>query len=154
MSGPASSGQRNSALFSCFICVCVCGHGRYVCEGAEGFVYDGGLHWLRPLRMLLGEPTHVVATCSRTLSHMHGASPPLPRPAAAESSLWDSAALSSGAQSGRAARVALPGRPVTFESAAVSVSVRVRRPVAHQRAHQVRGRRERSVRERARARCH
>eukprot|EP00656_Telonema_subtile_P035859 TRINITY_DN39816_c0_g1_i1.p1 TRINITY_DN39816_c0_g1~~TRINITY_DN39816_c0_g1_i1.p1 ORF type:complete len:310 (+),score=75.79 TRINITY_DN39816_c0_g1_i1:258-1187(+) len=46
--------------------------GAYVCEGSEGFVFDGGLHWLRPLRMLVGEVSHVVATCGATLRHMRG----------------------------------------------------------------------------------
>jgi predicted dehydrogenase len=46
--------------------------GAYVCEAAEGFVFDGGLHWLRPLRMLLGECTHAVATAGRTIGAMTG----------------------------------------------------------------------------------
>lgn len=46
--------------------------GAYVCEGAEGFVFDGGLHWLRPMRMLLGECVEVVATCGATIAHMRG----------------------------------------------------------------------------------
>jgi len=46
--------------------------GAYVCEGAEGFVFDGGLHWLRPLRMLVGEVSQVVASCNKTIPHMKG----------------------------------------------------------------------------------
>ena len=29
--------------------------GSFICEAAEGYVFDGGLHWLRPLRMFLGK---------------------------------------------------------------------------------------------------
>lgn len=46
--------------------------GEYICRGPEGFVFDGGLHWLRPLRMLLGKPVRVSAVAGRTLVHMKG----------------------------------------------------------------------------------
>jgi len=46
--------------------------GSYICEGTEGFVFDGGLHWLRPLRMLMGEVTHVVSTSGPSIPHMSG----------------------------------------------------------------------------------
>jgi predicted dehydrogenase len=46
--------------------------GAYVCENAEGFTVDGGLHWLRPMRMLLGECLQVVSTCGSTIAHMRG----------------------------------------------------------------------------------
>ena len=29
--------------------------GSFIADAAEGFVFDGGLHWLRPLRMFLGK---------------------------------------------------------------------------------------------------
>ena len=32
----------------------------------------GGLHWLRPLRMLVGEVSQVVASCNKTIPHMKG----------------------------------------------------------------------------------
>ena len=29
--------------------------GSFIADAAEGFVFDSGLHWLRPLRMFLGK---------------------------------------------------------------------------------------------------
>jgi UDP-N-acetyl-2-amino-2-deoxyglucuronate dehydrogenase len=46
----------------------------YCCTAAEGFVVDGGLHWIRPLRMWLGECSHVVCSAGRSLTQMRGPS--------------------------------------------------------------------------------
>ena len=41
---------------------------------AASFTYDGASHWIRPLRMWLGEVTRVVGCCGTALSHMAGVS--------------------------------------------------------------------------------
>ena len=46
----------------------------YCCTAAEGFVVDGGLHWIRPLRMWLGECSHVVCSAGRSIKQMRGPS--------------------------------------------------------------------------------
>ncbi|CAJ1326980.1 unnamed protein product [Effrenium voratum] len=46
--------------------------GSFIASAAEGFVFDGGLHWLRPLRMFLGQAVRVAAVAGRTLPHMQG----------------------------------------------------------------------------------
>ena len=48
--------------------------GTFYCTADEGFTFDGGLHWIRPLRMFLGEVVSVVGTTGRALKHMKGAS--------------------------------------------------------------------------------
>ena len=48
--------------------------GTFYCTADEGFTFDGGLHWIRPLRMFLGEVGAVAATTGRALKHMKGAS--------------------------------------------------------------------------------
>ena len=35
--------------------------GSFIADAAEGFVFDGGLHWLRPLRMFLGKAGKAVS---------------------------------------------------------------------------------------------
>lgn len=39
-----------------------------------GFTFDGGLHWLRPLRIWMGEVSEVVAISDRSLDRMKGPS--------------------------------------------------------------------------------
>ncbi|CAK9041204.1 unnamed protein product [Durusdinium trenchii] len=46
--------------------------GSFIADAAEGFVFDGGLHWLRPLRMFLGKAQSVSAVAGRALPHMRG----------------------------------------------------------------------------------
>ena len=41
---------------------------------AASFTYDGASHWIRPLRMWLGEVTSVVGCCGTALTHMAGVS--------------------------------------------------------------------------------
>ena len=48
--------------------------GTFYCTADEGFTFDGGLHWIRPLRMFLGEVVTIAATTGRALKHMKGAS--------------------------------------------------------------------------------
>ena len=48
--------------------------GTFYSTQHEGFVFDGGLHWLRPLQMFMGSVTKVVGTTGRSLPHMRGAS--------------------------------------------------------------------------------
>ena len=35
----------------------------FIADAAEGFVFDGGLHWLRPLRMFLGKASKCQFLC-------------------------------------------------------------------------------------------
>ena len=37
--------------------------GSFIADAAEGFVFDGGLHWLRPLRMFLGKASKCQFLC-------------------------------------------------------------------------------------------
>lgn len=48
--------------------------GAAQCVGPEGFVFDGGLHFLRPLRMLLGEAVRVCAVAGHAVPAMRGPS--------------------------------------------------------------------------------
>ena len=52
--------------------------GSWRCDPAKlpaaGFSYDASTHWIRPLRMWLGEVTEVVGVMGNTLAHMPGAS--------------------------------------------------------------------------------
>jgi len=44
------------------------------CMGPEGYVFDGGLHFIRPLRMWLGKALRVCAVAGKTLQQMRGPS--------------------------------------------------------------------------------
>lgn len=48
--------------------------GSFIADAAEGFVFDSGLHWLRPLRMFLGKAVRVSAVAGRSLLQMRGPS--------------------------------------------------------------------------------
>jgi len=41
---------------------------------AASFTYDGASHWIRPLRLWMGEVESVVGLCGRTVDHMPGVS--------------------------------------------------------------------------------
>eukprot|EP00927_Polykrikos_kofoidii_P067367 TRINITY_DN62862_c0_g1_i1.p1 TRINITY_DN62862_c0_g1~~TRINITY_DN62862_c0_g1_i1.p1 ORF type:complete len:390 (+),score=66.10 TRINITY_DN62862_c0_g1_i1:78-1247(+) len=46
----------------------------YYNRGEAGIVFDAGFHWIRPLRMMIGDIESVVATAGKSFEKMNGAS--------------------------------------------------------------------------------